>query len=579
LTKSVLWGVETAAQQVAQEVMGAVPSTLASVALWDQPSFALTVKAVSTARPLSPPVTVGARVSLSDAPWHRWVFEHEESVLLDQASPGRTMSRAEADLTLVPELRTIFLMPIQVAGEIVGILTLGEMRSPGREPFGADKQRQCLAALEQAIETSAPAWEAGRLRRQVRVMSALIQIVRHTLQARSYEDILATLSAKVSDWLGAPVRGILLRAYPEGMAVVARWQLPEAAVEGDAGQLLLAMARSVGGHRGPATVVRVAEDPLDPMPAVVVDAERWTRVTLPLLQGDRLLGVICLYVEDDLRPASWELEALRWIAEVTTVWMDLMTALIEHRQERDWLKVAAWELLTTHQRAVVHEVLVGMGKLLAGTLPARLELVAHELNGGLEEDAERRRRLAVVVIREIDAVVEELRSRAAPDEANGARPLELGVLVRRAIEIVLARWQAHASEVDAPVDVELEPSEPIVVRGSVAFLGVLAHAIGNAVEAAGDGGRVRVHLGRKDEQVMITIADTGPGVPEDLRRDVFAPFVSTKGRPHLGLGLPVVRTWVERHGGSVEIGTGPGGGTVLQLHLPVLLEALPARRA
>ncbi|MGH2627237.1 MAG: GAF domain-containing protein, partial [Anaerolineales bacterium] len=207
MTKSVLWGVETAAQQLAQEVMGAVPSTLASVALWDQPSFALTVKAVSTARPLSPPVTVGARVPLSQAPWHRWVFEHQEPVLLDQASPGRTMSREEADLALVPELRTIFLVPIRVAGEIVGILTLGEMRSPGREPFGADKQHQCLAALEQAIETSAQAWEAGRLRRQVRLMSTLVQIVRHMLQARSYEDILATLGAKVSDWLGAPVRG------------------------------------------------------------------------------------------------------------------------------------------------------------------------------------------------------------------------------------------------------------------------------------------------------------------------------------------------------------------------------------
>ena len=77
MTKSVLWGVETAAQQVAQQVMGAVPSTFASVALWDQPSFALTVKAVSSARPLSSLVSIGTRFSLAGAPWHRWVFERQ----------------------------------------------------------------------------------------------------------------------------------------------------------------------------------------------------------------------------------------------------------------------------------------------------------------------------------------------------------------------------------------------------------------------------------------------------------------------------------------------------------------------
>src|SRR2546422_8532449 len=82
---SMLWGVETAVQELTREIVRALPVTVASVALWDQPNYALTVKAVSTPRPLPWPLAVGAHVSLADAPWHRAVFDRRGA-----ASPGPT---------------------------------------------------------------------------------------------------------------------------------------------------------------------------------------------------------------------------------------------------------------------------------------------------------------------------------------------------------------------------------------------------------------------------------------------------------------------------------------------------------
>ena len=78
-----LWGIETEAQQLASLITRTLPVTVASVALWDEPSLTLTVKAVDTVRPVDGSLPVGVRVPISDATWHRIAFEQSEPVLLE----------------------------------------------------------------------------------------------------------------------------------------------------------------------------------------------------------------------------------------------------------------------------------------------------------------------------------------------------------------------------------------------------------------------------------------------------------------------------------------------------------------
>jgi len=187
----VLWGVETAAQQLAEEMVRALPVTIASVALWDQPSFSLTVRAVSTPRPLDAPLPLGARVPLSSARWHRVVFERHEPMFLEEESPTQVTFSEEMGLSLVPGLKAIYLLPIRFGEETVGVLGLGEMRSREREPFTEEKRTRCRAVLEEFLAASAHAWEAGRLRRQIRSMSSLLRVVKEIFDARHFEDVLA----------------------------------------------------------------------------------------------------------------------------------------------------------------------------------------------------------------------------------------------------------------------------------------------------------------------------------------------------------------------------------------------------
>jgi len=566
-----LWGIETTAQQLAQEVVRGVPVTVASVALLDQPSRTLTVKAVHAARELPSPVVVGTRVPLSQAPWHRAVFERRQPVCLQESDELNPLSAPELNLSLSPDLRSACLLPIPFGDEIVGVLGLGEMRSPTRAPLTPDKQQRWLALLEEFLSTSAPAWEAARLRRQVRAMSLVTKTLWQMLAARNDEEVLACLGARVSDWLGVPVRGVLVRTRPvNGNAVVTTWQLADTAIDRD--HVLLSMARAESRRAEPVHVTRVADDPLDPLHGAVPPGEAWTRIGLPLLDEERLLGVVCLYVQEEIHPAAWELEVFRWLGEATASWFRAMAVLDEERHESDWLRRLAWELSTTHQRLVLAEALEGVARLVETTLPDRL-VQAQVSAGPAAGDAGTWRELGELAAREIGGLVVKLRAAAVP--APAAAGTEVQALVRRAVRIARARWEIDARDRGVSLALEVDAgSEPVFVDSGDALLPALAHAIENAVEAVPDGGLIRIHARSENGHALISVADTGPGVAEDLQRRAFEPLVSTKGKP--GLGLSVVRSVVARHGGEVMLTAREGGGTVLVLRVPARSES--ARR-
>jgi len=69
--------------------------------------------------------------------------------------------------------------------------------------------------------------------------------------------------------------------------------------------------------------------------------------------------------------------------------------------------------------------------------------------------------------------------------------------------------------------------------------------------------------------VSIVVADTGTGIPKEIRQTMFEPFVSTKGEKGTGLGLWIVKGIVESHGGRIQVRSSPGKGTIFKLIFPV----------
>ena len=89
---------------------------------------------------------------------------------------------------------------------------------------------------------------------------------------------------------------------------------------------------------------------------------------------------------------------------------------------------------------------------------------------------------------------------------------------------------------------------------------VLSSLVVNALEARGNGARVRLTARRQDSEVIeLLVEDDGPGIDPSLRERLFRPFTSTK-RSGTGLGLVICRKIVEQQGGTIEIVPSELGG-------------------
>jgi two-component system NtrC family sensor kinase len=97
----------------------------------------------------------------------------------------------------------------------------------------------------------------------------------------------------------------------------------------------------------------------------------------------------------------------------------------------------------------------------------------------------------------------------------------------------------------------------------------MLNLIGNAIEAMPGGGRLRVAAHAGDDAVEVSLTDTGPGVAAADREKVFEPFFTTRAETGgTGLGLAVAREIVMKHGGTIRVDDGDGGGARFVVSLP-----------
>jgi signal transduction histidine kinase len=118
----------------------------------------------------------------------------------------------------------------------------------------------------------------------------------------------------------------------------------------------------------------------------------------------------------------------------------------------------------------------------------------------------------------------------------------------------------------------LEDNLPMILVDRDQLKQGLLNILINAIEAMPEGGSIsaRVETRPEGDGVQISIADTGVGIPENIRANIFEPFFSTKeSGKGVGLGLSVVYGIVQRHGGAIQVESVQGRGTTFVLTLPV----------
>lgn len=126
----------------------------------------------------------------------------------------------------------------------------------------------------------------------------------------------------------------------------------------------------------------------------------------------------------------------------------------------------------------------------------------------------------------------------------------------------LALIAAQRRDVKVKLDLHPEASSALVDR--IEIQQVLLNLVRNAIEAMAESPRRRVVIATApaaDGMIEVSVADTGPGLADQVREKLFQPFVTTKSEG-MGVGLSICRSIVEAHGGRMWAADNAGGGTV-----------------
>jgi PAS domain S-box-containing protein len=250
------------------------------------------------------------------------------------------------------------------------------------------------------------------------------------------------------------------------------------------------------------------------------------------------------------------------------------------------LSAALDELKRTQQQMVQQERLRALGEMASG--------IAHDFNNALtmilgfselmlaepellEDAAQVRQNLELVRLAARDAasIVERLRELYRERDSDEAvEAVDLRSVARAAIALTEPRWraQARAEGVSLAVAEAVQPGS-IALASEADLRELLTNLIMNAVDASADGGTIVVRAAPDGDDVLLEVADTGHGMTDEVRARCLEPFFTTKEDRGTGLGLPMVHSIAQRHGGTIAIDSAPGRGTTIGVRLPRAPEA------
>lgn len=245
----------------------------------------------------------------------------------------------------------------------------------------------------------------------------------------------------------------------------------------------------------------------------------------------------------------------------------LVDALAERNEVlEDTLKT----LRQAQAELIQSEKLAGIGTLAAG--------VAHEISSPLfgvmglaeaiadEDDLAEVRAYAAEIVsyaQAIKEIVVGLTGYARSAGSDADVPVDIAATAADAVQLVVRTGAAAEGQV------RVDAREAWALSRASEVQQIVVNLVRNATEAAGPGGSVWLSVRRDGEDVVVSVADSGPGLSESAMSQVFDPFFTTKPPGQgTGLGLNVVYRLVNRHRGTVHVENRPEGGAHFVVRLP-----------
>jgi signal transduction histidine kinase len=167
----------------------------------------------------------------------------------------------------------------------------------------------------------------------------------------------------------------------------------------------------------------------------------------------------------------------------------------------------------------------------------------------------------------LERLVEDLRTLSLSESGSlrlHREPTDLAALLAETV----AGFGAKADAASVALRVSTAAGLPTLELDQARMHQVLGNLLANALRFTPAGGEVEVRAARAGNGVEITVSDTGSGIAPDVLPRIFERFFRSADSGGSGLGLPIARSLVEAHGGSIEAESSADGGTTIRIQLP-----------
>jgi two-component system, NtrC family, C4-dicarboxylate transport sensor histidine kinase DctB len=243
----------------------------------------------------------------------------------------------------------------------------------------------------------------------------------------------------------------------------------------------------------------------------------------------------------------------------------LQTEIADHRQTTEKLQAVQQDLVQANRLAILGQVAAGVAHEInqpVATIRAYADNARIFLERGQGATATENMESIAELTDRVGAITDELR-RFARKGHFAAEPTAMKDVVEGALMLLRSRF---AGRMDA-IHIELPPDGLKALGNRIRLEQVLINLLQNALEAIGngDGGTIKVRCEETANGIALTVADNGPGIPADIREELFTPFNTSK-EEGLGLGLAISKEIVCDYGGTIEVESG-ASGTTFTVHL------------
>jgi hypothetical protein len=318
--------------------------------------------------------------------------------------------------------------------------------------------------------------------------------------------------------------------------------------------------------RSPVVVHHASEDPrVNRDLAEELELEEF--VVVPLVAHDEPLGVMIA----DNKYTGQAIDGAG--AEQLCMFAGEAALAISNARAYQKIQEQIQELKLAQNRVVESERLASVGRMsahLAHEMRTPLALIGGYARS-IEREAEKASRIwknARTIYQEeqrLEEAVNEMLEFSRPVEAETA-PEALTPLIAQTVE----EFQIEFADNNIELALDLAEDLPPVEMDRDMIRQVLINLLSNAVEAVSQRDRPRIELKtrRANDHALLVVTDNGSGMDERTRRNVFAPFFTTK-KDGVGLGMAISRRIVQEHDGQISVSSERGQGTAMRVSLPL----------